>query len=98
MKLDAIRLRRVTSGELVFYKSQADQDYEITFAQAGMGTLRDDPTTVAAAVKGSAIREALVAALDDWVVCAANQKRRDWLIRVARQADPDKDGWRDRIL
>jgi tetratricopeptide (TPR) repeat protein len=52
---------------------------------------------VAAAIRGSAVRGALVAALDDWAVCTADKDERDWLLEVARQADPDPDGWRDRI-
>ena len=37
----------------------------------------------------------LVAALDDWAVCAADPARQDWLLGVAHRADPDP--WRDRV-
>ena len=37
----------------------------------------------------------IVAALDDWAVCAADPARQDWLLGVARRADPDP--WRDRV-
>jgi serine/threonine-protein kinase len=42
------------------------------------------------------VREALVAALDDWAVSVADPARRSWLLEVARRADPDPQGWRDR--
>lgn len=45
-----------------------------------------------------AVRGALVAAVDDWVVCAVDAAQRGWLGEVARQTDPDPEGWRDRIL
>jgi serine/threonine-protein kinase len=53
---------------------------------------------VAAVVKASAVRGALVAALDDWAVCVTDKDARAWLFEVARGADPDPEGWRDRIL
>ena len=46
-------------------------------------------------VSDSAIREALVAALDNWAACAGTPSRRNWLLEVARRADPDP--WRDRV-
>jgi serine/threonine-protein kinase len=98
MKLDDIRLRRVTRGELAFYKAQANGAYADAFEGAGLGTAREDPAMVAARVKASAVRPALVAALDDWAVCGGDKDERDWLLAVARQADPDPAGWRDRIL
>jgi serine/threonine-protein kinase len=97
MRLDDIRLRRVTRGELVFYKGQANQAYVDAFREAGLGTIQDDPAHVAARVKASAVRPALAAALDDWAVCS-DKDHRDWLLDVARQANPDASGWRDRIL
>jgi serine/threonine-protein kinase len=97
MKLDAIRLRRATRGELLFYKVQADQQYQAAFAEAGLGTAHDHPARVAALVKASPVHGALVAALDDWAVCVTDKDQRDWLLDVARQADPDPDGWRQRI-
>src|SRR5262249_44036675 len=45
----------------------------------------------------SAVRLALVAALDDWAICAKEQSRRDWLLNIARQTDPHPPAWGDRI-
>jgi serine/threonine-protein kinase len=98
MQLDAIRLRRLTRGELVFYQTRADEEYQEAFSQAGLFNVHDDPASVAAVVKASAVREALVPAVDDWTVCSSDKERRDWLLAVARQAAPDPEGWRRRIL
>jgi serine/threonine-protein kinase len=38
---------------------------------------------------------ALVAALDDWASCAADQGQQAWVVAVIRQADADP--WRDRV-
>jgi tetratricopeptide (TPR) repeat protein len=59
---------------------------------AGVG---GDTREAAAWVRGTAVHEALVAALDDWAACARQRQRRDWLLEVARRADPDP--WRDRV-
>ncbi len=98
IKLDAIRLKRVTHGELTFYKAQADRDYKEAFQEAGLGEVHDQPSSVAAMINASAVRAALVAALDDWAICIADKEQRDWLLKVLQEADPDPEGWRDRIL
>ncbi len=98
--LDKIRLRRVTRGELPLYKGQSDRDYQEAFQAAGLGNVHDQPELVAAKINASAVRAALVAALDDWSICVTDQKQRAWLVEVARQADsdPDPEGWRERVL
>jgi serine/threonine-protein kinase len=97
-RLDNIRLKRATRGELAFYKSQANDHYAEMFEREGLGKVYDPPQKVAAAVRASAVRGALVAALDDWAICAPDKDQRAWLLEVTRLADPDPDGWRDRIL
>ena len=96
--LDEIRLSRVTGGQLVFYQRRATERYAEAFERGGLGTTRDEPNDVAARVRASAVRTALVTALDDWAVCATDEGQRSWVVRVARAADPDPNGWRDRIL
>jgi eukaryotic-like serine/threonine-protein kinase len=98
IQLDTIRLSRVTRGELVFYKAQAARNYEETFVEAGLGNVHDAPQSVAALVNASAVRWALLAALDDWAICATDKEQRSWLLEVARSADPDPEGWRTRVL
>jgi serine/threonine-protein kinase len=95
-RLDAARLRAATYVEGKFDSAGAERLYAAAFAEAGLGQEGDDVEAVAVRVKASAVRQALVAALDDWAVCAGARVRPAWLLRVARQADPDPGGWRDR--
>jgi serine/threonine-protein kinase len=92
--LDAIRLGRATWVEGHFDYAGADEEYAQAFQAAGLGAVGSDAATAAAWVSGTAVREALVAALDDWAVCTADKRRRGWLLEVARRAD--RDPWRDR--
>jgi len=96
--LDTIRLKRVTRGELAFYKARANRDYAQAFEQAGLGTSHDQPSLVAARIDASAVRGALVAAVYDWAVCAADKAQRGWLLELARQTDSSSGGWRERVL
>jgi serine/threonine-protein kinase len=97
-ELDRIHLNRATSaGDLSYYKSKADQQYLTAFERSGLAAEHERPVVVAARVKASAVRLALVAALDDWAVCAADKGRRDWLLAIAKEAEPDPLGWADRI-
>jgi serine/threonine-protein kinase len=98
IQLEAIRLTRVTRGELAYYKAQADRDYAEAFEQAGLGTSRDQPSLVAARIDASAVRGSLVAAVYDWAVCAHDKARRVWLLEVARHTNSDPDVWRERVL
>jgi eukaryotic-like serine/threonine-protein kinase len=98
MRLDAIRLKRVTRGELAFYKAQANREYATAFQQAGFGTIDDPPARVAMMIDASRVRDALVAAVHDWAVCATETAERGWLLEVARQTDSSAGGWRKRSL
>jgi serine/threonine-protein kinase len=91
------RLSRFTSGNWVFYRTKADREYAKAFAESGLAKVPDPPDIVAARIQASTVRPALMAALDDWAVCATDKDQRDWLLAVARIADPDPQGWRDRI-
>jgi eukaryotic-like serine/threonine-protein kinase len=70
--------------------------YEEAFRRAGLGQVHDDPEAVAARVRASNIANALVAALDFWSAVTLDPDRKRWAMRVARLADPDPTGWRDR--
>jgi serine/threonine-protein kinase len=66
---------------------------------AGTGIRLDDIAAAAAQVRASAIRDELVAALDDWAFVAFelnDEPLKDRLLRVAQLADPDPS-WRDRF-
>lgn len=103
VRLEAIRLNRLTlvraqqahDADLRFNKASADRDYAGAFRDQGPGAPPDDPAGVAARVRASKWATPIVAALDDWAVSAADPARQDWLLEVARRADPDP--WRDRV-
>ncbi|QDT53052.1 Serine/threonine-protein kinase PknB [Caulifigura coniformis] len=97
-KLDRIHLNRATSaGDLAHYKSKADRQYVEALEGAGLTNEDEESEVVAARVKASAVRLALIAAIDDWAMCASDRTRREWLLRIVRDADPDPHGWKDRI-
>jgi tetratricopeptide (TPR) repeat protein len=95
-RLDAIRLGRYSSNGGDFDLRRADSEFEAAFVKVGIGRVKDDARAVAARVNASNIRKALVDALDEWSEIAAEPSRRDWLVTVAREADHDPTGWRDR--
>lgn len=84
----------MTAGPSASYKTEADDDYVKGFEKAGVAKVHDPKDAVAARVQDSVVRVALLAALDDWAVCTSDPDLRDWLLAVARKADPD--AWRDR--
>jgi serine/threonine protein kinase len=96
--LDNIRLKRVTRGELGFYKARANEEYAEAFAQARLGGFSDSPASVAATINASEVRGALVAAVHDWMICASDAAQRTWLLELAQQTDPVLDVWRQRLL
>jgi serine/threonine-protein kinase len=100
IELDTIRLRRVTRGELVFYRAQADRAYREAFPSARLGELHAEPKRVADMISASAVRGSLVTAMLDWAVCAPDKKLRSWLLEVVRHTDSDSDSdvWRKRVL
>src|SRR5262249_27035318 len=81
-----------------FDSAGADRGYEEAFREAGMAEVGGDVGVAAAWVHDAAGREALGAALGDWAAWAnwgGEARRGDWLLDVARRADPDP--WRDRV-
>lgn len=100
-ELEALALRRVAASRAQddrrFHKQEADRAYKEVFTKIGMGQLFTKPRRVAQQIRASNINRSLVAALDDWAVCAAEDQRRRGLLEVARQADPDSSQWRDRV-
>jgi serine/threonine-protein kinase len=94
-RLDGARLRRATAVEGRLDNAGADREYEEAFRPTGVGGPGGDPSAAAAWVRGTGVREALVAALDDWALCAQGRERRAWVLEVARRADPGP--WRDAV-
>ncbi len=71
----------------------ADADYRKAFAAYGVDVMALRPTEAAAIVSGSAIRDQLLAALDDW---GRNNQEPDGSLRtqvftIAQLADPDEE-------
>ncbi|HZY88040.1 MAG TPA: serine/threonine-protein kinase, partial [Gemmataceae bacterium] len=95
-RLEAIRMSRSTFvdgrdnhlADVRFNNAKADREYEKAFRDAALGEPPDAPDGAAGRVKASAVSVPLVAALDDWAVCSSDGVRRDWVLRVAREADP----------
>jgi serine/threonine-protein kinase len=93
-RLDAIRLKKtdVVGGRLNY--APAYRAYRDAFAVAGLAEPGAGAADVAARVRASAIREQLVAILDDWAG-TPDRGQRAWLLEVLHAADPDP--WRDRL-
>jgi tetratricopeptide (TPR) repeat protein len=100
-KMDAIRFNRtaIVDGrfDLDANGRRSDREYETAFAGGNIGGFNDAPSLVAGRIRASPIRSAFVSALDDWAVCTDEEHRRSWILEVARLADPDPSGWRDRV-
>src|SRR5262249_38606112 len=101
-ELDDIRMKRSTwiavpGGTGHFDTAGAIEAYPRAFASRGLDVLGGDPAAVAAAVAGSAVRDELVAALDDWAVLPIGAGDRDRILAVLRRADPGPwlDAYRD---
>ncbi len=103
-RLDAILLNRaaVVGGrfDVRHNRERADREYAAAFQEAGFGQVGDDPAAVAARVASSTVRDELVAALDDWAVCAGtagDEGRQRWLLLVLGRADPNPTQVRRRL-
>ena len=96
-RLDDARTQAATLVDTdgIFDPAAAEPLYASAFADAGLGRDGDDSEAVAAAVRASAVRAEIVAALDDWASITPDLRRREWLLAVARGADPD--AVRDRL-
>ncbi len=96
-RLDDARARAATlvTADGLSDPAAAEPLYLSAFADAGLGREGDDIQAVVAAVRASAVRTELIAALDDWASMTRDLPRLEWLLAVARGADPDGD--RDRL-
>ncbi len=94
-RLDEIRMSRgkFTQGGGIDYEDSSHQ-YSIAFRDWQLGKVGDSPEEVSTRVKNSTVSVALIAALDDWAVCA-DATTRSWILDISKRADPDS--WRDRV-
>lgn len=102
-RLDAIRIRRAITlqdGKLVREdRDGCDTDYAASFTALVPEFASLDAATVAATIRTMSIRNAVVAALDDWalqVVGDRADERRRHVLQIAQLVDPDPIGWRER--
>jgi serine/threonine-protein kinase len=94
-RFDAARLQVTGTVQGKLDGPGGEQRYAAAFADGGLGRQGEDVEAVAARVRDSALREEIVAALDDWAGITKDESRRAWLLEVARRAD--RDPWRDRL-
>jgi serine/threonine-protein kinase len=97
--LERALLQHATSSDIDFHIDfhfgAAAEQYAAAFHAAGLQVASDEQDT-AARVRRSAIREQLVAALEDWAHATTNPQVRDRLLRLAQLADPGSQ-WRARL-
>jgi serine/threonine-protein kinase len=94
-QFEAIVLRAYDTSGPLLDRSQSDK-LEAAFRDSGFGKVRDDPEVVAARIRGSHIRNALVGALDQWLSFTGDSGRVNWILEVVQKADPDSTDWRKR--
>jgi tetratricopeptide (TPR) repeat protein len=87
--LDAARVKAATARRQQLDLARVELLYASAFAEAGLGREGDDVEAVAANVRKSAVSEEVIAALDDWAAFTRDGPRREWLLAVARKADPN---------
>jgi tetratricopeptide (TPR) repeat protein len=95
LRLEAIRLDTAILVGRRTGDAGAQRAYPEAFASAGLDVLEGDPQLVAAQVRQSAIREQVVAALDNWALSPWHPGKKGpgsvqlRLLKVARLSDPD---------
>jgi serine/threonine protein kinase/Tfp pilus assembly protein PilF len=85
--------RRLPASQVLLAESAATRQYAAAFAQAALDV---EGEQLAVCLRESAIREPLVAALDDWAFVSVDASQRARLLQIARQLEPDPK-WRDRF-
>jgi tetratricopeptide (TPR) repeat protein/tRNA A-37 threonylcarbamoyl transferase component Bud32 len=97
-RLEEVRLDRAAWVDGRFDYTGTEGSYRKVFDEAGLSVEHGDPEDVSRRIEQSAIKDQLLAALDDWAFNADILQRRELaarLTQVARLADPDP--WRDRV-
>jgi tetratricopeptide (TPR) repeat protein len=84
--------------------AETEREYATTLNDAVLVREGEEKDVIAARVRNSSVRAAVLAAIQDWAAVTADEPRRVWLLAVACAADPDPDRdrfrrselWRDR--
>src|SRR5262249_30887553 len=95
VELDRIRLESSSLGEGTIQLRLAGPKLVQVFSRAGYDIVHGKPTELAARIRESPIRLALLAGLDFWALAVDDQRVRARLLEIARSADSDP--WRDRF-
>jgi tetratricopeptide (TPR) repeat protein/tRNA A-37 threonylcarbamoyl transferase component Bud32 len=98
MSLEKIRLDRAVMVEGKFGFAHGESQYPQVFEQASLVMAPGRQKAAAVLIRQSAIKEQLLAAIDDWAYVAYLSKKRvlcAQLLEVARLVDPDP--WRDKV-
>jgi tetratricopeptide (TPR) repeat protein len=75
--------------------AETEREYATTLNEAVLVREGEEKDVIAARVRSSSVRAAVLAAIQDWAAATADEPRRAWLLAVACAADPDPD--RDRL-
>jgi serine/threonine-protein kinase len=94
-ELERVRLRQTELKDWAFDIHSADEGYTRVLREYGVEVDTDEPEKAAARVRSSAVREQLLAALDQWWTIRLGKDDREGADRVRAVADQaDEDGWR----
>jgi serine/threonine-protein kinase len=94
-RLDAIHVRGTVPEGMPVTGDLVAEDYALAFRESGIGDAAEPAALAADRIRHSPVCAALVSALDYWAT-VEKEPTRAWVLRVARLADPDPTGWRDR--
>ena len=92
-RLEAIRTELAENVEDAVDFKSANTAYESAFVAAGVGKMDEPPEVVAARIRASKIRGALVDALDAWPVDPSDAHRKARLLKTASLADRHQEAW-----
>jgi eukaryotic-like serine/threonine-protein kinase len=91
--LDKVRLEGATLVDGKWDPGGVRDEYPIVFARHELDVLNGDLDELAGCMRGRAVRERIVAALDDWAPQEADVARRQRLLGLANSVD-EPDPWR----
>src|SRR5262249_40562253 len=99
VRLEKIRMHQAVWAEGNFNYRRAAEEYPQAFAEADLAIPTQNPAALAARMAASPVKEALVAAVDDWAWVAVRLRKKevcDQVQELARLAAPDPQ-WGDRL-
>jgi tetratricopeptide (TPR) repeat protein/tRNA A-37 threonylcarbamoyl transferase component Bud32 len=94
--LDRVRQKAATLVEGKWVAYLGSKEYPKVLARHGLDVLESDRDELVERIQASAVRESIVAALDDWALWETDQPRRQQLLRLANNAD-EPDPWRQGV-